>query len=331
MTTAAIFGLSGPELTPDERAFLRDARPWGLILFARNIVDADQLRCLVAEARTALGRSCPVLIDQEGGRVARLRPPLAHPFPPAADDAARPAARRLFYLRGRIIAHDLTRFGIDVDCAPLADLGLESTHEVLRDRCYGTDPESVAANARAMAEGLAEGGVLPVLKHIPGHGGVAVDSHAALPRQPAAGAALAAHFAPFRDLADLPLGMTAHVVYEALDAARPATLSPRIIDHVRRGIGFDGLLMSDDISMGALSGDVASRSALARAAGCDLVLHCNGDIGEMERVAAAAGPLDAAARRREAALARWRAMADDAPDIDMAALIAEYEALSMRP
>ncbi len=330
MTTAAIFGLAGPELTAGERAFLREARPWGLILFARNIASAPQLRRLVEEARAAVGRACPVLIDQEGGRVARLRPPLAHAFPPAAEDAARPAARRLFHLRGRIIAHDLGRFGIDVNCAPLADLGLPGTHAVLRDRCYGADPASVAANARAMAEGLAQGGVLPVLKHIPGHGGVAVDSHAALPRQPAGGTVLAAHFAPFRALADLPLGMTAHVVYPALDAARPATLSPLVIDHVRREIGFDGLLMSDDISMGALWGDVARRSAAARAAGCDLVLHCNGDLAEMEEVARAAGPLDAAARRREAALARWRAMADAAGDVDMGALIAEYEALRQR-
>lgn len=328
MTTAAIFGLSGPRLTAGERAFLADAAPWGLILFARNIAEPDDLRRLVAEARAAVGRECPVLIDQEGGRVARLRPPLAHAFPPAAEDAAHPAAPRLFWLRGRIIAHDLARFGIDVNCAPLADLGLSGTHPVLADRCYGAEPATVIANARAMAEGMAAGGVLPVIKHVPGHGGVDIDSHEALPVNPAQLPTLGVHFAPFTALRDLPLAMTAHVVYAAIDAERPATLSPRVIECIRNEIGFDGLLMSDDISMGALSGEMDERSRAARAAGCDLVLHCNGDLKEMISVAEAAGPFDRAGRAREEPLARWRGMAEDGgTDIDIAALIAEYEAM----
>ena len=290
---AAIFGIGGPRLTEPERAFLGRAQPFGFILFERNCIDPDQVRTLTAELRASVGRTdAPILIDEEGGRVQRLKPP-HWPKRPAAGAigalyrADRERGLRAAWLAGRLIAADLFPLGIDVDCAPVADVPAPGSHGIIGDRAFGTEPETVAALARAMSEGLIAGGVLPVVKHIPGHGRARADSHRELPRVGASRGELAASdFAPFRALAELPFAMTAHVLYEAFDAARPATLSPVVIDQVIRGtIGFKGLLMSDDLSMAALAGGLGARAAQALAAGCDLVLHCNGKLSEMEEVA----------------------------------------------
>ncbi len=312
MTGAAIFGCAGPTLTADERAFFRDADPWGFILFARNIEAPDQIRALTAALRDTVGRDTPILIDQEGGRVQRLRPPHWRDWLPALEqvEASRPGfAARGMWIRARLIAAELRDLGIDTNCAPICDVPVPGVHPIILNRCYGRDAPSVAGIGRAVADGLLAGGVLPVLKHIPGHGRPVADSHLELPRTDAPMAALEAQdFAPFRALSDLPLGMTAHVVYDAVDAQAAATLSPAAIGLIRTQIGFDGLLMTDDISMKALSDDLAANSAEALAAGCDLILHCNGDPSEMSAVAGAAGRLGTAARARsERALAMRRA------------------------
>ena len=311
---AFITGLSGTRLTSDERAFLRDSRPWGLILFKRNIEDKDQVIGLVGEALHELGAEAAVLVDQEGGRVQRLGPPHWPAYPPGAaygaiydrDPAAGLAAARL---GARLIAADLIPLGINVDCLPLADVPVRGADSVIGDRAYGETADKVAAIAGAVAEGLADGGVLPVLKHIPGHGRANADSHEKLPVVHADRATLeASDFAAFRPLKNLPLGMTAHVVFTAIDPVQPATTSATMIREVIRGfIGFDGLLMSDDVSMGALSGSIAERTRASLAAGCDLVLHCNGKLDEMRAVAAEAPELAGeAARRAAAALAARR-------------------------
>ncbi|RBI84076.1 beta-hexosaminidase [Rhodosalinus halophilus] len=323
---AAILGCAGLALGPAEARFFREADPWGFILFARNCESAGQTAALVAALRESVGRAAPVLIDQEGGRVARLSADTGRRWLPPLEAVARAggAAAEMLRLRYRIIAHELAALGIDVNCAPIADLATPATHPFLRDRCYGETPGEVAARARAVAEGLMAGGVLPVLKHIPGHGRARADSHRALPRVEASRADLRlTDFAPFAALSDLPLGMTAHVVYAALDD-RPATISAPVIRLIRDELGFDGLLMTDDLSMQALSGRLGARAAAAIAAGCDVALHCNGDLPEMEEVVAQAGPLAPEARRRaETALARRRA----AEPVDIAALEAKHEAL----
>lgn len=306
---AAIFGCAGPVLGPGERAFFAEAEPWGFILFARNVEGPEQLRRLTASLREAVGRDAPVLIDQEGGRVARLRAPDWREWPPALDECrrlpTREARARAMHLRYRSIADELARVGIDVNCAPVLDLVRPETHPVIRDRCYGDDPAEVAAIGRAVAEGLLAGGVLPVIKHIPGQGRAARDSHLALPEVRAGRADLEADFAAFRALAGLPMAMTAHVVYPALDPGAPATQSSAVVRLIREEIGFDGLLMTDDLSMRALRGGFAERAGRALAAGCDVILHCNGDPSEMAEVASAAPELTGvAARRAEAALAR---------------------------
>jgi len=328
MPGAAIFGCAGPVLGAAEAAFFREADPWGFILFTRNIERTAQVIRLTKDLRACVGRDAAILIDQEGGRVQRLRPPLARDWPPPLDQVRASApgrAARGLYLRYRIIAAELRALGIDVNCAPVADIAGPGTHPFLRNRCLGETAAEVAAHARAVARGLADGGVLPVLKHAPGHGRAGTDSHKGLPRVTAPRAELeATDFAPFAALADLPVAMTAHVVYPAVDPDRPATLSPVVIDLLRHGIGLSGLLLTDDISMGALSGTVAERAAAARAAGCDIVLHCNGDGAEMAAVAEAAGALagPAAARAGAALAARRR------PDaVDMAALEAEFRAI----
>src|SRR5262245_8039817 len=262
---AFISGLAGPALTADERAFLREARPWGLILFKRNIEDKAQVTALVKECLTALGRSdVPVLVDQEGGRVQRLGPPHWPVYPPGAAygelyDRSRAQGLRAAWLGARLIASDLAPLGINVDCLPLADVPVLGADAVIGDRAYGTTPDQVAAIAGAVAEGLMAGGVLPVLKHIPGHGRATADSHERLPVVNASCATLeTSDFAAFRPLKNLPLGMTAHVVFTAIDPVLPATTSATMVREVIRGfIGFDGLLMTDDISMGALSGSLA--------------------------------------------------------------------------
>ncbi|MGB7260382.1 MAG: beta-N-acetylhexosaminidase [Pseudolabrys sp.] len=305
---AFITGLAGPTITPDERAFLREAQPWGLIVFKRNISSPEQVAALVESFRSELGAKAPVLVDQEGGRVQRLGPPHWPPYPPAArygalydkDPAAGLEAARL---GARLIAADLAALGIDVDCLPLADLPVPGSDAVIGDRAYGTTPEKVAAIAGAVARGLQSGGVLPVLKHLPGHGRATADSHQRLPVVDADRATLeVTDFAAFRPLNSLPLGMTAHVVFSAIDPVAPATTSVTMVREVIRGfIGFSGLLMSDDISMKALSGSIAERTRAAFVAGCDVVLHCNGNLNEMQEVAAQAPILTGESARRVAA------------------------------
>jgi len=326
MGGAVIFGCEGPFLTREERVFFREADPWGFILFARNIEDPQQVAQLTSSLRAAVGRDAPVLIDQEGGRVQRLRAPHWREWLPPLEQAvlAGENAPRSFWLRARIMADELRAVGIDVNCAPTCDLAAPETHTFLRNRCLGDTVDQVVANARATADGLLAGGVLPVIKHIPGHGRAVADSHKHLPEVAADLDDLrATDFAPFVALADLPMGMTAHIRFSALDSA-PATQSPRLIGLIRDEIGFDGLLMSDDIGMEALSGGPGARTRAALAAGCDLVLHCNGDMGAMQEVALAAPVMSAAAQTRaEAALDR-RILPES---VDMAALDAEFEAL----
>ncbi|MBV8792792.1 MAG: beta-N-acetylhexosaminidase [Pseudolabrys sp.] len=312
---AFITGIAGFSLTSDEQSFLREADPWGLILFKRNINSPQQIIDLTAMFRQIMGRDAPILIDQEGGRVQRLGPPHWPAYPPGATfgelyDRDRPAGIALARLGARLIASDLRPLGIDVDCLPLADVPAPEGDPIIGDRAYGTEPAKVAALAGAVAEGLLEGGVLPVLKHIPGHGRATADSHKSLPVVEADRKTLdVTDFAAFRPLKDLPLGMTAHVVFSAIDPAQPATTSATIVHEViRNSIGFQGLLMSDDVSMGALTGTLAERSRAALAAGCDIVLHCNGDLNEMREVASASPALTGqAAARAETALKRRRA------------------------
>ncbi len=306
---AFITGLAGMDITPAEQAFLREAAPWGLIIFKRNVETPEQVRRLVMGFREALGRAdAPVLVDQEGGRVQRLGPPHWPAYPAGAEygrlyDRDRAAGLEAARLGGRLIANDLFSLGIDVDCLPLADVPDAGADQVIGDRAYGDTPEKVAAIAGAIAAGLMEGGVLPVVKHLPGHGRATADSHHRLPVVNADRAVLdATDFAAFRPLARLPMGMTAHVVFTAYDAVAPATTSVTMVGQViRDSIGFEGLLMSDDVSMGALSGSIAERTRAAIAAGCDIVLHCNGQIEEMQAVAAAAPRLAGPADRRAVA------------------------------
>jgi beta-N-acetylhexosaminidase len=293
-TRAFITGVSGLELTAEERAFLRAERPWGFILFKRNIDNPAQVARLVEELRGTTGDlDAPVLIDQEGGRVQRLAPPHWPAYPPGAVfgtlyDIQPELGLRAAWLSSRLMAADLVDLGITVDCLPLADVPVAGADAVIGNRAYGTEPAKVAIIARAVTDGLADGGILPVLKHIPGHGRATADSHLRLPVVDNAKDELeATDFEAFRPLADLPMAMTAHVVFSALDAAQPATTSATIIAQVIRGsIGFQGLLMSDDVSMNALAGSIAERTRAIVAAGCDVVLHCNGKLDEMRDVVA---------------------------------------------
>jgi beta-N-acetylhexosaminidase len=315
MTRAFIAGCSGLTVTDDEIVFFRAAEPWGFILFKRNIESPGQVRTLTQALRETVGReNAPILIDQEGGRVQRMGPPHWPVYPPgraygriAGDD---PLFRReIARLGARLMAHDLRESGINVDCAPVLDVPVEGAHDVIGDRAYARDPETVAVLGRAAAEGLIAGGVLPVIKHVPGHGRAGADSHHALPVVHASREDLERQdFMPFRHLADMPLAMTAHVVYTALDPDRPATTSPRVVqDVIRDHMRYDGLLVSDDLSMNALAGSLAERAAAAFAAGCDVALHCNGRLDEMDAVASETPELAGEAKRRtEAALARTR-------------------------
>jgi beta-N-acetylhexosaminidase len=313
--TAAIVGVAGCRLGAEERRLIQARNPWGFILFGRNCASPDQVRALIAELRAAVGRAAPVLIDQEGGRVARLRPPhWPSRRPPRRlgqlAERDRAAGREAAWLHARLIAADLVPLGISVDCAPVLDLALPHRTRAIGDRALAADPALVALLGQAMIEGFLAGGVLPVIKHLPGHGQARRDSHIGLPVVAAAAADLArADWRPFCACCAVPLAMTAHVLYPALDAARPATLSPRIIAEVIRGaIGFRGLLLSDDLSMGALCGSLGERAAAARDAGCDIALHCNGDLAEMTEVLEAAGRLEGeSAARARAALACARA------------------------
>ncbi|MGZ3327259.1 MAG: beta-N-acetylhexosaminidase [Xanthobacteraceae bacterium] len=322
-------------LTPAERAFVRESAPWGLIVFKRNVDTPAQVSRLVASFREAVGRDAPVLVDQEGGRVQRLGPPNWPAYPPGSAyghiyDRDVAAGLRAAYLGARLIAADLAAVGIDVDCLPIADVPVAGADAVIGDRAYGDTADKVAALARSVADGLLAGGVLPVLKHIPGHGRATADSHGTLPRVDTDLATLVAtDFAAFRPLSDLPLGMTAHIVYSDIDPIAPATTSVTLVRGVIRDLlEFRGLLMSDDISMGALSGSIDARSRAAIAAGCDLVLHCNGKLDEMQAVASAVPTLAGeAAVRAEAALRRRRRAAPH----DLGALRAEWTALMAVP
>ena len=280
---AFITGLAGTALSPAERAFVREHEPWGFIIFKRNVETPSQLRRLIGAVREAAGRNVPVLVDQEGGRVQRLGPPHWPSYPRGAAhgrlyDRSPADGIRAAYLGARLIAADLAAVGIDVDCLPVADVPASGADPIIGDRAYGQSADKVSALARAVADGLLEGGVLPVLKHIPGHGRATADSHHALPVVETDQDTLRkSDFAAFRPLSDLPLGMTAHVVYTAIDPIAPATTSVTLVRDVIRGwSGFAGLLMSDDISMGALSGSIEARARTAIAAGCDVILHCSG-------------------------------------------------------
>jgi beta-N-acetylhexosaminidase len=306
MRTRAIFGCASQELGAEERAFFADVRPWGFILFARNVHDRAQVCRLVEALReTVEDPLSPVLIDQEGGRVARLKPPVWRERPAAARFGAihaesSAAAHEAVYLNARLIAHDLADLGINVDCMPVLDLPVEGANDVIGDRAFAREPSAIITLGRAVIDGLLEGGVLPVMKHIPGHGRALLDSHLALPRIATPAEDLSAtDFVTFRSLNQCPLAMTAHVVYEAIDAQRPATLSPKVVRDVIRGeIGYDGLLMTDDISMSALEGPLAARTKNALFAGCDIILHCNGKLDEMKEVANELKPVEGVVKRR---------------------------------
>lgn len=312
MTRACILGCAGPSLSAGEAAFFRDVQPWGFILFKRNIEAPGQVRELTAALRETVGRpDAPILIDQEGGRVQRMGPPNWPAYPPARAygdlKTNDPLVRReIARLGARLMAHDLAAVGVNVDCLPCLDVPAADGHEIIGDRAYAAEPDRVAVLGRAAAEGLIAGGVLPVIKHIPGHGRASADSHHELPVVESSLEVLdATDFPPFRALSDMPMAMTAHVVYTTLDRRRPATTSRKAIAFIRESLGFNGLIMSDDLSMKALGGAFQDRARAAVAAGCDVALHCNGQMAEMEAVVAGCGALRGKARRRaEAALAR---------------------------
>ena len=327
---AFICGCKGLELDADERAFLAAWHPWGFILFRRNIDTPAQTAALVASFREIVGRAdAPVLVDQEGGRVQRLGPPHWPRYPAAARFSGVAGADfegrvDIARVSARLMAADLAELGINVDCLPVLDVPAPGGHNVIGDRAYAADPAGVATFGRAVAEGLMQGGVLPVMKHVPGHGRAGADSHLELPVVHASRESLESiDFAPFRALADLPMAMTAHVVYTALDPARPATISPVVVREVIRGaIGFDGLLMSDDMSMKALAGSFAEKAAATFAAGVDVALHCNGDLSEAIEVARVSPVLDGRpAERAGRALARLASPVKEFDPVDARARV----------
>lgn len=329
---AFITGIEGCSLTNEEKTFIHLENPWGLILFGRNIEDPKQVTKLVDDFRECVGRAdAPVLIDQEGGRVQRLRPP--HWYNYASGLALgelwrrdKKSGKQAIKLHSRLIAHDLLSMGINVDCLPVLDVPVAGSHDVIGDRAYSHDPDEVAKIGRLACEGLMEGGVLPVIKHIPGHGRAGADSHKELPEVHASHEDMAnSDFVPFKALSDMPMAMTAHVRYHALDSTAPATTSQTVIRNIIRDeIGFQGLLMSDDLSMQALDGDMAKRSDDCFAAGCDIVLHCNGNMREMEEIAVVCPVLEETALDRANAV---EALFSTPDEIDVDALHAEYRAL----
>ncbi len=332
---AAILGLAGPELSEEERQFFAETDPLGFILFARNVEDPMQLADLTASLTTAVGRpDAPILIDQEGGRVQRMAAPHWRVAPAAArfgELYKRAPTRGLeaAALNARLLAHDLAGVGITVDCAPLLDVPVADAHDVIGDRAFDDDPDVVAALGRATCVGLLTGRVLPVVKHIPGHGRARADSHESLPVVDAALEDLiASDLAPFKSLAEIPWAMTAHVIYTALDAERPATLSPVVIEETIRGrVGFNGVLISDDIGMGALTGSFKARTEGCLAAGCDVVLHCSGVMAEMVDVMAGCAPLSNAAVGRLVAGDQLRQMAPPSESFDPDEALARLDAL----
>jgi beta-N-acetylhexosaminidase len=319
MTIASvIYGLAGTKLSPDEKAFFRDIDPWGFILFARNIEGINQVSRLTLELRDCVGRDAPILIDQEGGRVARLRPPTWRAAPAAqrfadlwqVDEELAIEATRINH---RLLAHELRTIGVDVDCAPVADLRIEGADDIIGDRAFGTTPEPVIHLGRAAMDGLMAGGVAPIIKHIPGHGRARADSHLELPVVPEEHGLLSeTDFAPFKGLNDAPMAMTAHIVYSDIDRDLPATQSADLVGKVVRGeIGFDGLLMTDDLSMKALTGTFRERGELSLKAGCDMLLHCNGQMSEMIGVAEGTTALTGRALERAEAAERIRDVIED--------------------
>ena len=327
---AFICGCLGLTLSPEDRAFIAKHQPWGFIIFRRNIDTPTQLASLVASFRDIVGRAdAPVLVDQEGGRVQRLGPPHWPKYPPAARFAALSQKQRaeqvdLARVSARLMALDLADAGVNVDCLPVLDVPVPGSNAIIGDRAYAADPVTVASFGRAVAEGLMRGGVLPVMKHVPGHGRAGVDSHLDLPVVDADRASLEANdFAPFKALRDLPMAMTAHVVYTALDPTGPATTSARVVRDIIRGdIGFDGLLMSDDLSMKALKGSFAEKATATFAAGVDIALHCNGELAEAFGVADVSPILAGKSlARAQAALARLSATAGDFDPVDARARI----------
>jgi beta-N-acetylhexosaminidase len=329
---AVIFGVAGTSLSNAESAFFQRVQPWGYILFGRNIESAAQVRSLTASLRTLSGRPrVPIFIDQEGGRVQRIKPPLAPVYPSgrligALHARSRNMGLRAAWLMSRLHAFDLAALGINADCLPVLDVPVAGAHDVIGDRAYSTRAQSVADIGLAAAQGLLDGGIAPVMKHIPGHGRGASDSHLALPVVTASLAELAdSDFVPFKALKSLPMAMTAHITYTALDPENCATLSGRVISRViRKEIGFKGLLMSDDASMKALSGDFTSRAGAILAAGCDIVLHCNGDMDEMAAISAAVPRLQGRSLMRAKRAAKGLGKAGHA---DESALRAEFDAL----
>jgi beta-N-acetylhexosaminidase len=330
-----IFGCKGPRISDAERAFFRDADPHGFILFARNCETPEQIRALSAELRDSVGRMAPILVDQEGGRVQRLKPPLWRKAPAAARFgelflADPEAARRAVWLNARLIAEELIAVGIDVDCLPCLDLQWPEGHAVIGDRSFSADVETVVSLGRAQVDGLAAGGVAPVNKHLPGHGRTRVDSHLDLPQVTASHAELSASdFQPFRAFTDLSMAMTGHLLFQQIDDTAPATQSARVIEEVIRGeIGFDGLLMTDDLSMQALEGSLGERARRSLDAGCDIALHCNGDMLEMTDIADRLGAVTGrTAGRVQAADARRASVADGRESLDWSAALAELEQL----
>ncbi len=304
--TSTIFGCSGLSLTQEEREFYQEVQPWGFILFGRNVDTPEQVAKLVAELKSCVSHDdVPILIDQEGGRVRRLRPPLWQSYPAGEvfgqhynEDKDR--GLRFAWLQSRLMAADLIKLGINVDCLPVLDVPVRGSHDVIGDRAYGDEPVIVSDIGLSASQGLLSGGVLPVIKHIPGHGRAGVDSHKDLPVVTASIADLEkSDFEPFRRLNNMPLAMTAHVVYTAIDAENPATTSSKVINDIIRGyIGFDGLLMCDDLSMHALQGSFEERTTASFNAGCDVVLHCNGDLTEMRPIAASSPKLSGDSLRR---------------------------------
>lgn len=322
---AAIFGCLGPQLLAEERAFFRDCDPFGFILFARNVETPAQLRALTQDLREAVGRDAPILVDQEGGRVQRLRAPHWREWDPPLETVAHASDPvRAMWVRSRLIAHELRGVGIDSNCAPCADIAGAGTHPFLKNRCYGDTASQVTEISRAVADGHLAGGVLPVMKHLPGHGRATADTHHDLPTVEASAEDLAlSDFAPFRALSDLPMAMTAHIIFSAYDSL-PATQSPAMIRVIREVIGFDGLLMTDDLNMQALQGTLAQRTAASMAAGCDIALHCKGVMAEMLAVAGACGDQTPEIRARAIAALGQRKTPDP---VDIEALEAEFRGL----
>ncbi len=323
-----IFGCSGKVLTKDERAFFKKSIPWGIILFKRNIENPEQLKALTASIRDTTNRDIPILVDQEGGRVERLTKPYWRSWIPALQQMtvlSKELATRAMYLRYRIIGEELNVVGINVNCAPIGDLACGSTHQVLLNRCYGESSSTVISAARACSNGLLDAGILPVLKHIPGHGRASVDSHLKLPKVNASFSELnGSDFTVFEALNDISLGMTAHVLYDSIDSKFPATQSKEIIRIVREKIKFKGLLMTDDISMKALSGSLVDKVQSSLKAGCDLILHCNGDLDEMISISDCCDALSPERKKYSDQVLRDRKKTSN---IDIQDLISEYETI----